>query len=448
MGLPLISMVTGLSVIVSSSVDLHKPIMFVSLNYRLSAFGFLNTDDLPVEDLQVGLKDQITCLKWLKLNLKAFGGDPNRITLWGQSAGAFSISLLSTYLHNTPSSSLFRAAIMDSGSPTSHTVPAVEVYDRAGMPYSLLLKATGCSAKPSGYYKEKPYSNELDPLDCLRELDYDVLLNATLTIHRTLPFARQISVWGPSYKPGSLIDKRPSKRLEENDFLKIPMIMGSNKDEGSLAAIGPSLGYPEASLNSDEYFKDFMTNSSVLDFEAINAKVYEKVSKLYPDEPSSGSPFGTGDDLFGLPRIFKRMAAWFGDLHYQAPRRLWAYKASSTQPVYVYYFDGPPPSTEHPYAGVAHSSELPLIFGSTKLDGLPDRERRETNALATKIRNRYISFVYELNPGDDWPKYRAGGNTVMHFNKQVLKGELIADNWRGEQINFLNSQPALDAYMT
>ncbi|KAH9466340.1 hypothetical protein Pst134EB_001394 [Puccinia striiformis f. sp. tritici] len=62
------------AVLVSSSFDLHKPIIFVSMNYRLGPFGFLNTEDLPAEDLQVGLKDQITCLKWLRLNIAAFGG--------------------------------------------------------------------------------------------------------------------------------------------------------------------------------------------------------------------------------------------------------------------------------------------------------------------------------------------------------------------------------------
>jgi carboxylesterase type B len=113
-----------------------------------------------------------------------------------------------------------------------------------------------------------------------------------------------------------------------------------------------------------------------------------------------------------------------GDLHYQAPKRLWARKASPYAPVYVYYFDGPPASNQDPHDGgkqkkkmqtmrentrkpesdydcsaVSHSSELPLIFGNIDEEDSTDSEISETRALAEKMRNRYISFVYELNPG-------------------------------------------------
>lgn len=433
------------AVLVSSSYDSNKPILFVSMNYRLNSFGFLNTDDLPREDLQVGLKDQITCLKWLKLNIQAFGGDPDKITIWGQSAGALSVATLVTYLYDTSAATLFRSAIMDSGSPTSHTVPEVNVYDRPGMPYALLLQLTGCDAPKTS---PKSGSTTSDQLECLRNLEYTVLLKATLKIQGTLPFSRQISIWGPSYKSGSLIDRRPSERLASGHFLKIPMLIGTNKDEGTRSLVGPSLSYSSTSEGSDAFFYSYMTNSSVLDLEQVDSEVYNKVAQLYPDEPSLGSPFGTGNKTFGLPKIFKRLAAWYGDLHYQAPRRLWARKASPYSPVYVYYFDGPPASNEEPHDGVSHSSELPLIFGNINEEDLPLLEIKETRALAEKVRDRYISFVYELNPGDDWPAYTPRTNRVMRFNKKVIQGELIQDDWRTEQLNYLNSRPALDTYLT
>lgn len=433
------------AVLVSSSYDLNKSIIFVSMNYRLNSFGFLNTDDLPLEDLQVGLKDQITCLKWLKLNIKAFGGDPDKITIWGQSAGAVSVATLVTYLYDTPGATLFRAAIMDSGSPTSHTVPAVSVYDRPGMPYTLLLQLTGCDAPKTS---PKFRSTTSDQLECLRNLKYSVLLKATLKIQGTLPFARQVSIWGPSYKSGSLIDRRPSERIARGHFLKIPMLIGTNQDEGTRALVGPSLSYSSTSEGSDAFFYSYMTNSSVLDLEQVDSEVYNKVAQLYPDVPSLGSPFGTGNSTFGLPRIFKRLSAWHGDLHYQAPRRLWARKASPYSPVYVYYFDGPPASNDEPHDGVSHSSELPLIFGNIDEEDLPLLEIKETRALAEKVRDRYISFVYELNPGDDWPAYTPRSQRVMRFNKKVIRGELIQDDWRAEQLKYLNSGPALDTYLT
>ncbi|KAI9601558.1 hypothetical protein H4Q26_001384 [Puccinia striiformis f. sp. tritici PST-130] len=217
---------------------------------------------------------------------------------------------------------------------------------------------------------------------------------------------------------------------------------------GARAAVGPSLGFNGSPGHSDAYLYSYMSNSSVLDLSQVDSKVYKRVSELYPDEPSLGSPFGTGNSTFGLPQIFKRLAAWYGDLHYQAPRRLWARTASPHQPVYVYYYDGPQPSNVHAYDGVSHSSELPLVFGNIDEEDLPVVEIKETRALAEKVRNRYISFAYELNPGNDWPAYTPRASKVMRFNKKVIQGELIEDDWRAEQIDYLNSETALNTYQT
>ncbi|KAI8458722.1 Alpha/Beta hydrolase protein [Phakopsora pachyrhizi] len=375
------------SILVSSSVDLEKPIVFVSINYRLNTFGFLNTDELPLEDLQVGLKDQILSLEWLKKNIANFGGDPKKITIWGQSAGAISVALLVTYLPTPRDSSeeLFRSAIMDSGSPTSHTVPKVGYYNQDGAPYDILLKLTGCSDDDSS-------------LECLRNLPYDALLNATFAVTRTEPYPRQLTIWGPSYKRGSIIDRRPSERLSDNDFLNIPVLMGTNKDEGTLASYSGGFDFLKSNTNSDDYFISYMLNTSILDRTTVDQEVLNNVLKLYPDDPFVGSPFDTGNRTFGLPAIFKRLAAWYGDLHYQAPRRLWTKKTSSNQPTYVYYFDGPRNSTDPLYAGIPHSSELRLIFGDSNDTGLNKTEIEMNTKLALKMRNHYLNFVYHSKP--------------------------------------------------
>lgn len=72
---------------------LDRDIVFVSLNYRLGAFGFLSTGDLSSPG-NWGIKDQILALRWVKRNIKSFGGNPNRITIVGQSAGSASISYI------------------------------------------------------------------------------------------------------------------------------------------------------------------------------------------------------------------------------------------------------------------------------------------------------------------------------------------------------------------
>ncbi|KAG0148766.1 hypothetical protein CROQUDRAFT_691971 [Cronartium quercuum f. sp. fusiforme G11] len=424
------------STIVSHSHEMGKPILLITLNYRLNSYGFLNTDTLPVEDLSVGLKDQLAALSWIQVNIAAFGGDPQKVTLWGQSAGGFSVSLLMTYL--TQSQRLFRAAIMDSGAPTSHTVPPVAVYDLPELPYNLLLKFTGCDESNNGK------ATSQSSLECLRSLPTDVLTNATTKVSKYGPYPKQVSVWGPCWKNGAFVDKRPSKRLQEGDFLNMPVLMGTNKDEGTVFAIRAANDAPAEA--SDQYMFAYMSNSSILDFKVVDPKVYQKVAEIYPDVPKLGSPYGTGNQTFGLPSSFKRLASWFGDLHYQAPRRLWSSKTSPRQDTYVYFFNGPRNTSDPSYRGVPHSSEILLIFGRGWYQDLDDEEKVLAHRLAKKMRTYYINFVNDLNPGGDWPLYKPSSRRVMKLDKYNTM--VIDDDWRVEQIAYLNSQEALDTFYT
>lgn len=90
----------GDSTYVNAAPDylLEKDIVFVSLNYRLGIFGFLSTEDLACPG-NAALKDQTLALRWVQRNIRYFGGNPNRVTIFGQSAGSASVSyLLQSYL--------------------------------------------------------------------------------------------------------------------------------------------------------------------------------------------------------------------------------------------------------------------------------------------------------------------------------------------------------------
>lgn len=82
----------NLSFIVEQSVKIGKPIIGVSINYRLSVWGFTSSNELASEGLlNIGLKDQRLALHWVQENIKAFGGDPKKVTVFGESAGAASV---------------------------------------------------------------------------------------------------------------------------------------------------------------------------------------------------------------------------------------------------------------------------------------------------------------------------------------------------------------------
>lgn len=108
----------NLSGIVRVSQDMGQPVLAVSMNYRLGMWGFLQTPGLVAEgSSNAGLLDQRLALQWVQENIAAFGGDPDRVVIWGESAGAQSIAY-HLFSYDGRNDGLFRGAIMESGGPT------------------------------------------------------------------------------------------------------------------------------------------------------------------------------------------------------------------------------------------------------------------------------------------------------------------------------------------
>jgi carboxylesterase type B len=98
----------NLSFIVEQSVNIGKPIIGVSINYRLSVWGFTSSNELANEGLlNIGLKDQRLALHWVQENIKAFGGDPKKVTIFGESAGAASVGFHVRFEDTKPGGNLF-----------------------------------------------------------------------------------------------------------------------------------------------------------------------------------------------------------------------------------------------------------------------------------------------------------------------------------------------------
>ncbi|KAF9531081.1 cholinesterase [Crepidotus variabilis] len=145
----------------------RNDLVYVSINYRLGALGFLALDN-GVNKGNFGIADQITALQWVKVNIAAFGGDPSRVTIHGQSAGAGSVRAL---LGSPPAFGLFAGAIAQSnlggfGYATSYTeYPSLDAeYAASGVP---LIKSVGCD-------------NSTDVLACLRAIPASTIINAPI----------------------------------------------------------------------------------------------------------------------------------------------------------------------------------------------------------------------------------------------------------------------------
>lgn len=108
----------NLSGVVKVSQDIGQPIIAVSMNYRLGMWGFLQTPGLLAEgSSNAGLLDQRLALQWVQENIAAFGGDPSRVVVWGESAGAQSIAY-QLFAYGGRDDGLYRGAILESGGPT------------------------------------------------------------------------------------------------------------------------------------------------------------------------------------------------------------------------------------------------------------------------------------------------------------------------------------------
>ena len=189
--------------------------MTVSINYRVAALGFLASKEVAEEGgLNAGLFDQRLALYWIKENIAAFGGDPEKVTIWGESAGVFSVGHhLNEFDGNNDG--LFRAGIMQSGTSLGYarefltqfpigfmnidhiTVPKQAEFTTTYQPmYDNITAAVGCA-------------NKKDTLQCLRETPFPTLYGA---------------IYGQSWSPvvdGDFLRRSPSESLSQGLFAHV-----------------------------------------------------------------------------------------------------------------------------------------------------------------------------------------------------------------------------------
>jgi carboxylesterase type B len=132
--------------------DAHPEIVFVSINYRLNLFGFPETPAIGRKDTNAGLRDQRLAVEWVHKNIAAFGGDPNRIVLGGESAGS---GIVGGYLYAYPHDSLLSGAIMMSGQPQLMTLelttPLPGILPEEPNAFQKVANLTGCALHGGDY---------------------------------------------------------------------------------------------------------------------------------------------------------------------------------------------------------------------------------------------------------------------------------------------------------
>ncbi|KAF8178205.1 Alpha/Beta hydrolase protein [Mycena galopus ATCC 62051] len=412
------------SSLVARSVARGTPIIYVSFNYRLGALGFPQGPEAASQGvLNLGLRDQILALEWVQENIAAFGGDPAKVTVFGQSAGSVSVALL--YL--TPEfPNLARAAIFESGQTgTTGIYSPNKSLDQ----WNIFVNSTPTCAGD--------LNSGTDEFACLRAATTDELLaaeNAGLAATvGEFPFFPVLD------GPDGLIPALPSVTLPSPGAGGgIPFMSGSTLDDGTLFVALSS------AINSTSEIVDQLDTSF---YPCASASLLQNATdtllELYPDIPALGCPFDTGNDTFGISPVFKQAAALIGDIVIQAPRRFWSQTASAKgTAVYSYIFTDPQPENP-PFLGVAHLSELPYVYGQITIAA----NGTGPGTLSEIMQDYWLSFADSLDPNDGkgaprptWELYSAN-QAIMQLNS--TNTEMIPDDYREAQMAFINENAAL-----
>ncbi|GIJ83224.1 hypothetical protein Asppvi_001744 [Aspergillus pseudoviridinutans] len=205
----------NLSYIVQQSVEEKKPIVAVSINYRLSFWGFLFSKEMEAVGAgNIAFRDQRMALQWLHNNITGFSGSPDKLTIWGESAGARSLGM-QLIAYDGMHDGLFRSAILGSRSPLAKFTNA-----DGWQPYfDALVEKTGCA-------------NAIDRLDCLKHLPWKTLsaiFNGTNPLNVTAPTLSAVI-------DGDFMTAQASVLLKQGNFAKVALLTGNNFDEGTAYA--------------------------------------------------------------------------------------------------------------------------------------------------------------------------------------------------------------------
>nr|ODN89252.1 hypothetical protein L204_06189 [Cryptococcus depauperatus CBS 7855] len=373
----------------------------------------------------LGLRDIKKALSWVKENIRAFGGDPDSVTVFGESAGAIAISLL--FLD--PNTDLFKSAIMESGAQS--TVPIGPVDPTREDAYQALLTETDCANSTKG----------ATSFECLRELPVGKLLQAQTNVMNEIrfeaAFKTDCSIEGPAIDD-DLIRKSPHKLLSEGKFANKPFITGTNKDEGTLFI-------PTKITDEESAVKYLALNEPA----PLSNKTLARLFSLYPNDTVSGSPFDTGNETFGLSPTYKQLAAILGDAQFEVPRRYFIRQANQfgNKRTWTYHFEQPTPGSA-PRLGVYHASEVPYVFGIARPgDHYPPFSSNYTEAdskLTDSILNYWINFAYYNDPNGNESGTTNETNWEPHViaeNKNILRLKannigIFQDDFREQQMDF------------
>ena len=379
---PVMVWIHGGALVVGNSADVsydgtalaRRGVVLVTINYRLGALGYLAHPLLSAESEHgasgnYGILDQIAALNWVQRNIAAFGGDPERVTIFGESAGSQSVN----HLMATPlARGLFHAAIGESGGglgSNGKAHPKAEIETAGDRFVEALL---GSDVKPL--------------LEAIRSVTADEVLAVSPRLVRSVA---NVDGW---VFPDTIYNI-----FAAGDQHDVPVIVGSNADEGTMfgaQGVVTLADYRETVRTEYGEFADaFLTT--------------------YPAENDEEARQG-------------RMAS-FTDAFFGWEMRAWARMMETvSSPAYLYFFSRVPPAPDADRYGAYHTAEIPYVFDNFGVSASPnanrdydDTDRKLSDALASY----WVNFATTGNPNraglPEWPAFDRDADEALDIGDTI-----------------------------
>jgi para-nitrobenzyl esterase len=348
--------------------------VYVSVNYRLGALGCLDLSSLSTPDITIDsnlyLRDLVQALQWVRDNIAGFGGDPDNVTIFGESAGA---CITATLLAVPAAEGLFAQAISES--PASGLVRSKEISAQFATRFADLLGAR--------------------PGDAANAVMQATSAQLVETQHRLIDQGMENRLGAFPIGPvvgDDCLPEDPVEAMEGGRAHRVPLIVGTNAEEGRLFT---------------RFLRMLPTNESMIEELLADAEpaARERITAAYPGYPSSSACIQLGGDF-----AFSSAAWQIAEAH------------SSHAPTYLYRYDYAPRMLRWSGLGATHATELLAVFDfyRTRLGGFltAAADQRAALRVSNQVQRRWRAFSRSGVPGDDWPAYTADDRAVMVFDNK------------------------------